>query len=287
MRIGAVGHHFSMIPLPKAISVVEGLGADFFELSGIPSEAEYGRGEAQVDLSPFAKGWAEVKTLFDSSNLKVHVIGGYNDFALLGREELKREKDRVLRACEAANFFGVDVVRVFAGDVKNGVEREELIAQIIDCYREIMPRVAEYGIYLAIENHMHLVNDGPTLLKILEEVGSGWLKVTLDMGNFYWVGHSLKETYEYIRMLAPYTVHTHLKNVTKVNGKRKLVELGEGDIDTAFTVQELLKVGYDRPFTVAYEGDFSNVQTVSRGVKKSLDYLRLLLRDSDERLREG
>ena len=89
-----------------------------------------------------------------------------------------------------------------------------------------------------------------------QQVGSDRLGSTLDTGNFYWRGYPLSEVYGILRVLAPYSKHTHVKNINYPEDKREMVReagweyttyfspLDEGDIDIAKVVKMLVDAGY-------------------------------------------
>ena len=89
-----------------------------------------------------------------------------------------------------------------------------------------------------------------------QKVGSERLGSTMDTGNFYWRGYPLSEVYGILRILAPYTKHTHLKNIKYPEEVREetreagweygqfVSPLDEGDIDHSVVLEILARAGY-------------------------------------------
>ena len=297
--IGIVGHHLSIgtgISVQAVAKVAKELGASALEISAIPRSVasgfaketgyDYGKAEdvieVQVDVNASPSEWEQVRSSVEKAGVKICALGGYNDFAL-PQEELQKEKERVVKSCQTAKVLGTDVIRVFGGDFKEGMDRKAEIKKIIACFKDIMYEAEKLGIYLAIENHLNLVNDTETLLEIIESVGSPNLKVTLDYANFYWLNADVKNTESMIRQIAPYVVHTHFKNANFKDGKCMFTSLGEGDLNIEFVFDTLNEAGYNRPYFIACESeDFSNLDAVRAGFSKSLEYLVKLLDKNKE-----
>ena len=87
----------------------------------------------------------------------------------------------------------------------------------------------------------------------------------MDTGNFYWRGYPLSEVYGILRILAPYTKHTHLKNIKYPEDQREITReagweygtyvspLDEGDIDHAKVLELLAEAGYDEDICIEDE----------------------------------
>jgi len=292
--IGVVGHHLSIgtgISACKAAKIAAELGATAFEISAIPRSVasgfakeigyDYVKAEdvidVQVDVNASPADCEQVRSSVEEAGVKICALGGYNDFAL-PNEELQAEKERIVKSCRAAKALGTDIIRVFGGDFKEGMDRKAEIKKIVGCFKDIMPEAEKSGIYLAIENHLHLVNDAETLLEIIDSVESDNLKVTLDFANFYWLNADVRKTESMIHRIAPHVVHTHFKNVICEDGKCSFTSLGQGDLNIDMVIDTLLEAGYSRPYCVACESeDFSNLDAVRTGFARSIEYLADLL----------
>lgn len=121
--------------------------------------------------------------------------------------------------------------------------------------RRLCPVAAEHGVTLAIENHADYRSGD--ILSILERVNHPSLRVQLDTGNPFAVA---EEPMDAAQRLAPYTVTTHIKDMTirpltdhewvKVLG----CPLGDGDVDLPAIARLLAsEAPPDLPFMIEVE----------------------------------
>jgi len=120
-----------------------------------------------------------------------------------------------------------------------------------------LERTAGSPVTLGIENHGYQGNNLAFQLNVYKTVGSDRLGSTMDTGNFYWRGYPLSEVYGILNILAPYTKHTHVKNIKYPEDQREVMREGgweyekyvspvyEGDIDHGQVVRILADAGYD------------------------------------------
>jgi sugar phosphate isomerase/epimerase len=191
----------------------------------------------------------------------------------------------VTRALELADAMDMPVVRVDSAMAKEREldfgERVKLFAQGLGGALE---RTSGSKVTMGIENHGYQGNNLAFQLNVYKTVGSDRLGATMDTGNFYWRGYPLSEMYGILNILAPYTKHTHLKNIKYPEDQREIMREGgweyekyvapldEGDIDHARVLRLLADAGYDEDVCIEdeslghYEGD-EKVAVLERDVK--------------------
>lgn len=102
------------------------------------------------------------------------------------------------------------------------------------------PIVKKHQIRLAIENHKDW--QAEELARLIQNLGSEWLGVTLDFGNNVSL---LEEPMEVIRTLAPFAFSTHVKDMGVKSYEKGFllseVELGKGIVDLKEAVDLCLK----------------------------------------------
>ena len=110
----------------------------------------------------------------------------------------------------------------------------------------------------------------------------------MDTGNFYWRGYPLSEVYGILRILAPYTKHTHVKNICYPADTRELMREGgweygtyvcpvyEGDINHKKVVKILADAGYKEDVCLEDEalGHFQPGEERISVLKKDVDHLK-------------
>lgn len=107
---------------------------------------------------------------------------------------------------DVAVMLGAPCLRVFAGPVPEGHSQEEAVAWCIDGLKEVLPYAEQKGVVLGLENHGGITSTYEQVARILKGVGSDWLRVTLDVGNYR------TDPYREIAQTVPHTVTVHAKN---------------------------------------------------------------------------
>jgi len=230
---------------------------------------------------------AEFKRIVESEGLKLDGILLPTNF---NHPELEKELDWVVQVTRLAEEFGIEAIRIDA--VMSG-ERElpldERVAKFASAMQAIIERTSDSQVEYGVENHGFQGNDPDFLERLFAAAGSERVGLTMDTGNFYWAGHPLEKVYEILERLAPYTKHTHVKNISYPeemrNQQRPLgYEYGkyvcpvyEGDIDHERVAGILKKVGYQRGFNLEDEslGKFDLPERLEV-LKRDVDYLKSL-----------
>jgi sugar phosphate isomerase/epimerase len=96
------------------------------------------------------------------------------------REHVSMTKDWIERSV----ILGAPTLRVFAGAVGEGSTEEEAFGWVVECLRECADVAAEAGVLLALENHGGITSTADQVLALHRAVGSDWLGINLDFGNF-------------------------------------------------------------------------------------------------------
>lgn len=107
----------------------------------------------------------------------------------------------MLHLCDAV---GADVLRTYASC--GGVLADEL-AQAPADLRAVVPLCQELGVRIAFENHEY--ETSADILRVVEQVGSGWVGTHVDTGNSMMVWEDPAAA---TRALAPLAVTSHLKD---------------------------------------------------------------------------
>jgi len=138
-------------------------------------------------------------------------------------EVRQRNIDHTLRCIELAYALGIATVRINTGRwntsgsfdelmAKGGIEpalpghtEEEAFGWVIESIEKCLGRAEKCGVLLGLENHWGLGRTAGGVLRIVNSIGSPWLRVTLDTGNF------LEDQYTQMEALAPHAVLVQAK----------------------------------------------------------------------------
>lgn len=193
-------------------------------------------------------------------------VGAYavgNNFVIPDAEARARQVEVITRGIDMARYLDSKVVRVFAGDLAEGIGFDEARDWIIDGLRKAAAYAEDKGITLALENHGLLAGKGAQVQGLIEEVGSTALKATIDTGNFLLVN---EDPVHAVKILASLAGHVHFKDFRPaqadeapsypaLSGKRFVgTIIGEGVVDTEAILGILKDSGYDGWLSVEFEG---------------------------------
>jgi sugar phosphate isomerase/epimerase len=184
--------------------------------------------------------------------------------------------DHTMRCIEIAYELGIPCIRLNSGrwntiesfddlmkargeePVLPGYTEDDGFKWCIESIEKCLPKAAECGVVLALENHWGLTRTPEGLLRILNAVQSPWLGALMDTGNF------LEDPYPKLEKIAPKTVFVQAK--TYYGGG----EWYTLDLDYDRIARILAGVNYTGYVSLEMEGK----EAPETAVPKSLDVLR-------------
>jgi sugar phosphate isomerase/epimerase len=147
----------------------------------------------------------------------------HQDFVDPSAEYRQQQVEHTLKCIEIAYQLGVPCIRLNSGrwntirsfddlmkargeePILPGHTEDEGFKWCIDCIEKCLPKAAECGVILALENHWGLTRTPEGLLRILNAIQSPWLGGLMDTGNF------LEDPYAKLEQIAPKTVFVQAK----------------------------------------------------------------------------
>ena len=147
----------------------------------------------------------------------------HQDFVDPDPEYLKRQVEHTKKCIEIAAELGASCIRLNSGrwntiasfddlmkargdePILPGHTEEEGFKWCVDCIEQCLPKAAECGVVLALENHWGLTRTPAGLLRVLKAISSPWLGGLMDTGNF------LEDPYDKLKQIAPRTVYVQAK----------------------------------------------------------------------------
>lgn len=156
-----------------------------------------------------------------------------NDFCHPPGEKRDEQIAHVKRWIEYADTMDAPVIRIFSGEAKPGVSKEESQRLAVEGIEECCRHAAKYGVFLALENHHGLTTQPEDMLTMVRQVNSPWFGVNMDSGNFH-----TADVYGDLEKIAPYALNVQVKVMIRPNGKDFV------PTDFARVADILRKVGY-------------------------------------------
>jgi len=201
----------------------------------------------------------KVKDALDRSGVKVvNIPVDVGHAAEPDPEKRTAEFKIIKRWFHIAKYLGSPSIRVNTG---NGAG-EDALQRAIEGYKELVKTAEETEVKLLIENHGGISGDPDNIIKIIEEVGSDYLGVCPDFGNF-----PPEIRYEGLEKIAKYAVIVHAKTY-------EFNEFGE---ETTIDMKRCLDIFKKRGFDGYYSVEFEGKGDQREGVKKTIKLLRKYL----------
>ncbi len=200
----------------------------------------------------------------------------HQDFVDPDREFLRQQVEHTKKCIEIAYALGIPCLRLNSGrwntiksfddlmkargeePILPGYTEDDGFKWCADCIEQCLPKAAECGVTLAVENHWGLTRTAEGLLKLATAITSPWFGVLMDTGNF------LENPYEKLRLIAPKTVFVQAKTYP---GGGEWYTL---NLDYRRIAQILREAGYSGYVSLEMEGK----QNAETAVPKSLAQLR-------------
>ena len=165
-----------------------------------------------------------------------------NNFCLPPGEERDRNIAHVKQWIDHSAELFAPHIRIFAGSVPKGVDKNTAIVWVADCAKYALDYAAWRGVVLGLENHGGITARAADHLAICNAVGEHpWFGVNLDTGNFR------SDPYRELAIVASRSVNVQIKvQVTNREGQRVPADFER--------IQKILKdVGYKGWVALEYE----------------------------------
>ncbi len=136
-----------------------------------------------------------------------------------------------------------------------GYSDEDGFRWVIDAISRCIPKAEECGVVLGLENHWGLGRTAEGVRRIVDEINSPWLKITLDTGNF------LEDPYDQLEQLAP---DTSLVQAKTYYGEGKWYSL---DLDYPRIGEIMRRHHYKGYISLEFEGRADPMEAVPESLK--------------------
>lgn len=186
-----------------------------------------------------------------------------NNFCLPPGAERQREIDNVRRWIDHATILYAPILRIFAGEPAEGIDRSMAVGWVADNVRSVLDHAEDRGVILAMENHGAMTTLAGDHLEIVQAVGeTPWFGITLDTGNYRMDADRGIDVYESIALAVPHAVNVHFKtDVFANNGPR-----AEADFERIRDI--LVEAGYRGWVVLEYESRGNPYNEVPRAIRE-------------------
>ncbi len=260
-KLGLVHYNFASSSLDDFLKFVSQTGYSYVELQ---AGDVWGR-----NIDNPEQNAESVRKQVESYGLRVSAFAAGNDFVVLEEEIVRAQVNRMRRITGLAKILGAPVIRTEGGSPKDSVPESRWLEAMAGCLSRCVEFAEKEEIYFAVDNHGVVTNDGNLQVELFERVGSKYVGANLDTMNYRWFGHDLETVGKFYEIIAPYTLHIHLKDGSGARGDYRGEALGEGEIDLTKAIHCIKGAGYDGVWCCEYEGREND----GTGQKKSYEYM--------------
>ena len=243
MKLGYSTWGMPKVPIDEALECIKGLGYDGFELTVIPGYT--------TDLDKLDdREVGRIKKLIIDHNLEMPAIAAHHSILeedpRIHEKNMHKLKKAVDLALELATGVEPPAINTFSGGKQ--MEWDQAKGVLLERTKELVDYASPKGVIIAMEPHVSLALNTPDkVLWLLEEVGSPHLKINFDISHFDVVGMSIQDT---VPLLAPHSVHTHVKDQKGLHPDHEFLIPGEGVFDYVSYLKAMESAGYDGFITV-------------------------------------
>ena len=243
MKLGYSTWGMPKVPIDRALEHLSSLGYDGVELTVIPGYT--------TELSTLdAEERGRIKRLFRQYRLALPAIAAHSSL-------LESDPDR-----HAANVAWLKSAIDLAVDLTPGTDPpavnttpggrpdgwEETREVLVERTQELLEYASARGVTLAMEPHVGACIDRPDrMVWLIERVDSPFLKVNFDISHFDVMGMTIEET---VPVLAPLSIHTHVKDQRGRHPDFEFLIPGEGPFDYVRYLEAMRSAGYTGFITV-------------------------------------
>ncbi len=158
-----------------------------------------------------------------TSGIDLNCLSIHQNFVQANAVERQKHVDHTLKCIEIAYQLGVPCIRLNSGrwntiasfddlmkargvePILPGHTEDEGFKWCIDSIEKCLPKAAECGVILAVENHWGLTRTPEGHQRILKAIKSPWLGALMDTGNY------MEDPYDKLAAIAPKTVFVQAK----------------------------------------------------------------------------
>jgi sugar phosphate isomerase/epimerase len=202
--------------------------------------------------------WDRIRTAFDARNMKIAALGGQYNMIHPDLQVRLEGLQRLRILASACDRLGTSVITLCTGtrDPTSMWRRHpdndtpEAWADLLAAMRQAVQIAEEFGVTLAFEPEVsNVVDSAQKARRLLDEIGSPHLGVTMDGANIFHAGElpRMREMLdEAFALLGPYVAIAHAKDLDR-DGEAGHLPAGKGRLDYEHYLSLLNKLEFDVP----------------------------------------
>ncbi|MBD3293246.1 MAG: TIM barrel protein [Armatimonadia bacterium] len=278
IKLACAAWGFREMSLPEYFEAVKEMGIDYVEVNlgpNSPGHLAFDASDGDLDRALQAA---------EDAGVQIVALAGGNNFAA---DDLDAEIAKVNRQIEMCEALGAEVLRIFAGWVGAADYTDATFERVSDGLEQVGKHAGAHGVMVAMENHGGITATGAQCSRLLTDalkaddtlidftfnpavsamMGPPTVGLNYDPANFR---HAGEDPLSALMVTADLINYSHWKDVRYVDGEPEYCAVGEGVIDWAPIVEDLLASGFDGYWAIEYE----ETEDILRGTRDSAEYIR-------------
>ncbi len=212
----------------------------------------------------------EAKAILDAHGIFASALTASNDFVQLDATKVAEQVERMQKVGQLAKIVGTNILRTEGGQPKDEVPMYRYSEAIAGCLNACLPFCEDMDLKMAVDNHGYVTNNPVVLLEALHAVSSPRVGSNLDTMNLRWWGNAVDDLPKIYAELAPFVLHTHMKDGCNARPNYQGAALGDGEIPLASCVESLVAAGYKGVWCAEWEGKGDKAE----GYQKCLAWMK-------------
>lgn len=280
--LGTAAWGFREMDLVHQLEAVQGLGASVHELgiANAPADVPADASEALID---------KVCSLYDSFGIRLLCAATGNDFTVAEEADVRLDVEKVKKVTDICGRAKIKYLRIFAGFSPFQEVTGERFTRMMAALNETSAYASGKGVTLCIETHggvrtytdgvehfSSVTTDYGALSRLLLELDPR-TGIVYDPANLWAVSEETADRRKIFELLESRIRYVHCKefSVTKY-GHLRPAACGDTDMDWSTILASL--GNFEGPVLIEYEQAYD----VVKGCRKSMDYLKPLMRRNEE-----
>jgi sugar phosphate isomerase/epimerase len=230
-------------PIETVIAKASEFGYDGIEWRGGP--------QGHVNPATPTPQKAALRQMCSDAGLMVLAITAYTSFVSKSAEERQANVDEVRRYSDVAAELGAHYVRVFLGELPEGVNPDaSMYENIAGCLNVASEHALSVGVRIAIEPHDSFARSSAVVPVLNRTRSHSALQVIWDIGNAFAAG---EEPLEGFKLLKDRLAYVQIKDGKRRGTEWQLCPLGQGEVSLGQAFELLSANGYEGTLSVEWE----------------------------------
>ncbi len=259
IKLGVNTVLFKNYSLNEAAKCIKDAGYDGMELSAIAGMCEH------LNLDNWKTQKNEIRSIADEYGLE-----------LLSSEVASMDRERLLKAFEAAAEIGIPVINIGPGGKSGDKETLKNSIEALDMLSEL---AGQYGVTLCVKAHVGAaIYNTPTTLKAIQSVKNKYFGIDMDPSHIFRSGEKPEEA---LPAVLSSVKHIHIRDCKGFGpspGEPKNQACGRGDINLFGYFKAMTEGNYNGPVCLEVIGPALDIVSASIIAAESYGYMNSCLR---------